>query len=230
MRSVDVRSVKGIIFDLDGTLYRMRWFMRPLLFAKLFPRSARLPRFLAVRERFAGIDHGSRDALLGAVAAGLAAREGISADAAGRWIHDRFYPAFVAVMPPQRSGRPGLAETLRLLKARGLRLAVLSDYDAVAQRLGKLRISTDNFDILTSCEAAGALKPSARPFTEIAAAWELPCESILVVGDRDDTDGEAARRAGMRFLAVGDAKRRRGAPGFRSWRETKDILRTIAES
>jgi FMN phosphatase YigB (HAD superfamily) len=217
-------DVKGIVFDLDGTLYRMRWFMRPILFAFLFPQSRRLPRFLKVRGRFAGIDLGSREALLDAVAAGLAEQENVLPGDCVRWMLDKFYPAFIATMRFQRSDRPRLVDTLRSLKSRGTRLAVLSDYHSVAERLEKLRIPLELFDTITSCEAAGALKPAARPFLEIAAAWNLAPSSILVVGDRDDTDGEAARRAGMQFLQVGDGKHLRPAGQARSWSEVREML------
>ena len=49
----------------------------------------------------------------------------------------------------------------------------------------------------------GGLKPYKECFDKVAAMLGLDNSEILIVGDRDDTDGEGARRAGMHFLLVG---------------------------
>jgi FMN phosphatase YigB (HAD superfamily) len=68
----DEERIAGVIFDLDGTLYRMTWVMRPLLTMKILPHILRLPRFLKIRQRFAGKEMGSRDELLDAISEILA--------------------------------------------------------------------------------------------------------------------------------------------------------------
>ncbi|MBN1306510.1 MAG: HAD family hydrolase [Chitinispirillaceae bacterium] len=223
-------AVKGIIFDLDGTLYRMRWFFRPLLFAVLVRNPFRLPRFLAVRSRFAGTDLGSQAVLLAALCKALSEREHASPAALHDWIRNGFYPAFIATMPLQRSGRSRLNETLQHLRIRGIKLAVLSDYDAVKERLCRLRIPTEYFDIITSCEASGALKPSVRPFLEIATAWNIAPSSMLVIGDRDDSDGIAARRAGMQFLLLGNRRGQSDATTAYRWKEARNVLMTLGNA
>ncbi|MBN1577730.1 MAG: HAD family hydrolase [Chitinispirillaceae bacterium] len=230
MHTAEYTSVKGIIFDLDDTLYRMRWFFRPLLFIALFRRPLRLPHFLAVRSRFAGTDLGSHAVFLSALCDALAKREHATPAALRDWIHNGFYPAFIATMPLQRSGRPRLRETLLHLRGCGIRLAVLSDYDAVEERLCRLRIPVDCFDIITSCEASGALKPSVRPFLAIAAAWNLAPSSILVIGDRDDSDGEAARGAGMQFLLIRSRRRQSDATTAYRWKEARKLLMTLGNA
>ena len=231
MHRRELDSVKGVIFDLDGTLYRMEWFFRPLLFALLFPHSRRLLRLMSARSRFAGVDMGSRDALLDTLCTAIADAEKTTPDAIRRWILDRFYPAFVASMPLQRYGRPRIRGTLRLLHDRGVRLAVLSDFHAVTERLGKLRLPLDCFDTIASCEESGALKPAERPFLHIASMWNIAPSSVLVVGDRDDTDGEAARKAGMRFLLMGDRRHNRSASGTAyRWKEARTMLMTLGNS
>ena len=205
--------VKGIIFDLDGTLYRMEWFFRPLVFLRLLPHSLRLLYFQYERSKLAGIDFGNRDRLFETLCNRFARRVKISPEALRRWITERFYPAFIATMRLQRSGRPQLVPLLSHLKNKGIKLAVLSDYNAVRERLKELRVPVELFDIIDSCEAAGALKPVARPFAAIAGRWNLPASAILVIGDRDDTDGAAAGAAGMQFLRI--CEKRRGRPDGR---------------
>jgi FMN phosphatase YigB (HAD superfamily) len=210
-----VTSVKGVIFDLDGTLYHMKWYMKPLMTVGLFPHFFRLPRYISVRDRFAGKDLGSGDALMQAIAQELA-RETPGATPQGMrgWITDHFYARFVAVMPLMRGSRKGLRETLSLLRNKGVMVAVLSDYARVEQRLAGLGIGADLFDLLASAESSGALKPTVRPFLEIARAWNLNPAHILVIGDREDTDGAAAENAGMQFLGISDRKQ---AGEYLSW-------------
>ncbi len=198
----ELDKVKGIIFDLDGTLYRMRWYMRPFLTIMLFPNMMRLPRFLKIRGRYAGVDLESPAALYQEVVKQLAPIEKKSEETLLRWIDKHFYKAFVDVMIFLRNSRPHVNKTLQILKQHGFKLAVLSDYDRIPERLDNLKIDKSVFTIMTSSESFGALKPSPVPFKKIAAKWNLDPSEVLVIGDRDDTDGEGARRAGMKFIHI----------------------------
>jgi FMN phosphatase YigB (HAD superfamily) len=200
------RSIRGVIFDLDGTLYVMRWRLQLYLFFALFPRGVRLPGFLAVRQTCAGIDFQSRERLLDEISGKLALRAKISPPEALRWIDQSFYLAFINVMRHFRRSRSGLSEFLTKLRSHRVKLAVLSDYGRVVERLEKLGIKTALFDSIASCEDAGALKPHTRPFLEIAREWGIYPSEIVVVGDRTDTDGIAAKSAGMQFVHVSDAR------------------------
>ncbi|MDO5577600.1 MAG: HAD family hydrolase, partial [Fibrobacter sp.] len=163
-----VSSIKGIIFDLDGTLYQMRWYMRALVTVQVFPNCLRLPHFLKIRSQFAGKDLNSREELLSEVCRQFSAKEHLSEQAALKWILNSFYPAFANTMKYLYSSRPKLNETLEMLKNSGIKLAVLSDYDLVHERLQNLSINPDHFTTITSSEVYGALKPSPRPFLQIA--------------------------------------------------------------
>jgi putative hydrolase of the HAD superfamily len=199
-------DIKGIIFDLDGTLYRMRWYLRPILTMNLFPNSLRLPRFLKIRGTFSGMEMDTGDNLMNAICDKLAIAEKCSTAEMKQWVQEKFYPSFVSAMRYFNNSRPAINETLANIKKSGYKLAVLSDYDKIYERLKLLNIDHSHFDTLTSSESSGALKPSARPFLEIAQTWNLMPEKILVIGDRDDTDGEAARGAQMQFLQITDKK------------------------
>lgn len=171
---------------------------------KMFPNSLRLPHFLKVRERFAGQDLKDRETLLQSICNDLSIVEKTSADILRSWILDTFYPGFIYTMKFQKNGRPGINQTLYGLKERNINLAVLSDYDSVNERLNNLGIDSSHFSITASCEASGALKPSPKSFLQIANRWGIPPEQLLVVGDRDDTDGAAARSARMNFIQIHD--------------------------
>ena len=90
-----------------------------------------------------------------------------------------------------------------LLNARARATPVVSDYPA-RKKLSALGV-TDLFDaIVASGEPGGpvALKPDPRGYLLAAEQVGIPAAECLVIGDRDDADGEAARRAGMQFRRV----------------------------
>ncbi len=219
-----MHNVKGIIFDLDGTLYQMRWFMRPLLACKLITHLLRLPRFLKARGHFAGVQMGSRENLLNSIALAVSKKEKCSPEEIYNWIVNSFYPAFISIMPFLKNSRPGIEEILISLRKNGLKLGVLSDYDHVSKRLEHLQISPSLFDITTSSEISGALKPCSQPFLDIANQWNICPENIMVIGDRDDTDGQAARDAGMQFIQITDSAQKSEAL---RWAELKSKLLSI---
>jgi FMN phosphatase YigB (HAD superfamily) len=219
--------IKGVVFDLDGTLYRMKWFLRPMLTFMLLPTCLRLPLYMKIRRKHMGEDRKSAAALLAVIATEMAEKTA-KGDTTKilTWIRGRFYPAFERAMPLLRRSRPGLNRTLGTLRERGIRLAVLSDFSRVAQRLAGLGIDPSLFDVLASSEDAGCLKPCPRPLLALAKEWGLRGEEMLLVGDREDTDGTAAALAGMHFLRISDL---RAVPdGAYGWQEVKQRLLALS--
>jgi FMN phosphatase YigB (HAD superfamily) len=227
---IDPSTIRGVIFDLDGTLYHMRWFMRPLLTLQLLPRLLLVPRYMAVRKKFSGRDLQSGEQLLKAMAVELSRKSiGLSESQAYRWISHSFYTAFVNVMRLMRGHRRGLADTLAGLRSRSIECAVLSDFAYIDERLDMLGIDRAHFSIRLAAESAGSLKPGARPFLQIAGSWKIEPAGIVVIGDRDDTDGEAARAAGMQFVRITDRKREPTAEALR-WEDVREWLERLGQN
>ncbi len=110
-------------------------------------------------------------------------------DAPGRWI--RLFR------------RKELLEEISDYRASGGKTALVSDYPARAklQALGAESL----FDIVVANGEDGgpnALKPSPAGYLSAARRLGVPPERCLVIGDREDADGQAARRAGMAFRLV----------------------------
>lgn len=199
------KSLKGIVFDLDGTLYHMRWFMKPMLTAKLAPGMLMLPRYMAVRKEFSGRDLQNGQALLTAMAKRLAnASKTGTTESMLQWIHKKFYKAFISCMPFLKNSRPGISDVLNLLWQKDYYLGVLSDFACITERLAGLQIDQRVFHSLVSSESEGCLKPCPRPLQMIAQSWYLKPSEIVVIGDRDDTDGLIAEAAGMHFIKITD--------------------------
>jgi putative hydrolase of the HAD superfamily len=193
---------RGVIFDLDGTLYSLR--LTKLWMALALWRSLSLLRRLnASRRAVRGVEYADREALLAAFFAELAGRAGTTVARAATWYDVEFMPAFVAMLARRAVVRPGLAGLLERLRRRGVRTAVVSDFGRVGERLSALGLDTALFDDLVAAEDHGVLKPSAVPFVAVARRWALDAAEVVVVGDREDLDAASARAAGMDFVGVG---------------------------
>ncbi|HTO71972.1 MAG TPA: HAD family hydrolase [Myxococcota bacterium] len=98
--------------------------------------------------------------------------------------------------------RSFLAE-LAAFRAAGGRAALVSDYPA-RDKLEALGV-TALFDTVVACGEPGgprSMKPSPEGVLSAAARLGVAPALCLVIGDREDADGEAAKRAGMRFRRI----------------------------
>lgn len=107
---------------------------------------------------------------------------------------------------------PDAAPLLRRLRARGLRILVVSNFDArvrdVLAALGLLPL----IDRVTISSEAGAAKPDPRIFATALAAAALAPEHVLHVGDTAREDLAAARAAGLDVVLVGGEELAAEAP------------------
>ena len=100
--------------------------------------------------------------------------------------------------------RRGLIEEIRHFRERGGRTALVTDYPAGA-KLDALGAS-ELFEVVVSSGEPGGpkrLKPDPEGYLLAAAALGIEPSHCLVIGDRDDADGEAARAAKMAFRRIG---------------------------
>jgi HAD superfamily hydrolase (TIGR01509 family) len=102
-----------------------------------------------------------------------------------------------------RAKRKQLLESLAAYRKVGGRIALVSDYPAS----GKLRAlaATHLFDVVVSNGEPGGpsrLKPHPEGYLTAATRLGIEPSRCLVIGDRDDADGAAARSAGMSFHLV----------------------------
>ena len=92
----------------------------------------------------------------------------------------------------------GALETATALRARGLELAVVSNWDiGLAEQLERIGAASLFTTVVTSAEA-GAAKPDPGPFRLALDRLGVAAGRALHVGD-EDGDEDGARVAGMRF-------------------------------
>lgn len=186
-----------VVFDMDGTLYdqrRLRLRMAALLAAEVLrTRSLAVPRVLAAFRR-------QREALAQAEAGDFLHRQyqlpGHSPDAVRalvrEWMERR-------PLPLLRSCRVrGADRLLAALCARGA-AALFSDYPVDA-KLASLGLAAT---YRISAEETGRPKPAPAGLQHLMDRAGTSPGRTLMIGDRPDRDGEAARRAGVRCLIRG---------------------------
>jgi HAD superfamily hydrolase (TIGR01549 family) len=99
--------------------------------------------------------------------------------------------------------RRGLLQEVWDFRKRGGKTAVVSDYPAQA-KLEAMRIAHLFDVVIASGESPEPLrlKPWPGGYLRAAATLRVQPQDCLVIGDRVDADGQAARRAGMAFRRV----------------------------
>jgi HAD superfamily hydrolase (TIGR01549 family) len=99
--------------------------------------------------------------------------------------------------------RRGLIREIAEFRQSGGRTALVSDYPASLKL--KALGAADLFDVVVASGEIGGpprLKPAPDGYLLAAHRLGVDPADCLVIGDRIDTDGEAARRAGMTFRKV----------------------------
>jgi FMN phosphatase YigB (HAD superfamily) len=197
----DWSGIRLVVFDVDGTLYR-QWpvrlrMARDILLHAIFQRNltviTALSKYRRIKERLSEKQVDDFEPIL---VADTAAATGISPEAVraivSEWIDQRPLPYVAA------SRYPGLAELFAGLRSSGKSIGILSDYPAAA-KLMVLKL-TANHIVFSGDYGVGLLKPHPRGVETLIRAAGVTPGATLVIGDRAERDGLAARRAGARAL------------------------------
>ena len=190
------------LVDLDGTLYHARplkLLMAGELLLSGLPVLSVIREFRHAHEELRERGQGAPESDPFQLQLGMAAeRLGKSTESIEptirRWMVER--PG--KWLRPLR--RRSLIREIEAFRARGGRCALVSDYPA-RQKLSALGL-TELFEVVVaSGESQGPtrLKPDPSGYLTAARLLGLDPAECLVVGDRDDADGAAARAAGMAF-------------------------------
>lgn len=199
-----LKNIRGVILDLDGTLYnqkRLRIWMALDLFCRYLFSPWRLKdvlilfHFRRIRESLAEAGEGdvSKQQLL--LTAGKC---NCSVQQVETVVEEWMYRRPLQNLP---SCRYSFVDTLlSWVEEQQIMVAVLSDYPTKG-KLEALRL-TDVISYSSVDPNINSLKPDPAGLLYICQTWNLLPGECLVIGDRDERDGEAARRAGMHYVIV----------------------------
>ncbi|MFO8041690.1 MAG: HAD family hydrolase [Alkalispirochaeta sp.] len=196
--------IRGVAFDIDGTLYPNRRMYRASLGIVL--SHLRLFRAFGAARKDVRTRHPIAD-LRRETAELTAQRLKISPDEATQRIDEVIYRRWERVL-----GRvplyPGVTDLLTELRRRGVPLAAMSDFP-VTGKLELLGIET-YWDVAFSAEDVGYLKPNVEPFEELEQRMGLRAREILYVGNSYHYDVLGAAAAGFRTAHLGGDARKPG--------------------
>lgn len=203
-----LRPWAALCLDLDGTLAEVE--RRRV---RLWPELLRHPRLLLALQPALRALRGTRhrdldDALARDLASRCAAEVSRARQFSDRLLREVWPATFTDAVPP-----PAVALLLRTARELGCPVAVFSDHPALA----KLQANPDHpashsMHPVVDGHGLGALKPLPDGLIAVAAQLGQPTSRILLVGDREDTDGRAAAAAGAGFLSVAQLSALLGAP------------------
>jgi putative hydrolase of the HAD superfamily len=96
---------------------------------------------------------------------------------------------------------PGVPETLAALKAKGMKLGIVSNAPKIQAwtRLAYMDMHKI-FDFVVTAEDVGEEKPGKLPFKEALKELGLPAEQVIMVGDDPKRDMAPAKALGMRTV------------------------------
>lgn len=206
-----MNSIKAIIFDLDGTLYESRHFPLRLILADPLHictlAAERKCRKQLRGRQFASAQEYYRELF-------LLMGEG-SPEKAGRcrkWFFDRYLPAQIRIIRESFGPRKDVKALMEKLSADGYKVAVLSDYGAVDEKLAACGLSSGMFFTVAESAELGSLKPDRNVFLNICSRMGVEPSEALMVGDKVSTDGGAID-AGLQFIHIIDNEKDRGKSG-----------------
>ena len=177
---------EAVFFDLDGTLYDKRGLSARLIWAAL-RRGRPCLRLLSlerrIRRALAGQKAGFKDLF-----EGIAAKAGLPVEEVRSWYNEWYMPAMIEALRHYRPNESVMAK-VRMFKAAGAKVAILSDYGCVREKFEALGGDPAIFDALLDAPSLGGFKPCPDMFRAACASLGADPARCALVGDRPDTDG-----------------------------------------
>ena len=192
-----MKMYKLVVFDLDGTLYDKRGLsLRMVLHAPWDVVKMRAER--QTRARMKGLWLGTEN-FVQTYNEQLAQRMGCSPLQAKEWYEQRYMPLMVKLIGKYQPLGEWVLPFVQDCQHKGIKMVVLSDYGFAKEKLQALGLEPSLFDWVVSAPELGGLKPAAELMHHVAERMGVAVEDCLVIGDREDTDGEMARRSRAQF-------------------------------
>lgn len=196
--------MKAVIFDVDGTLYDQRK-LRLRILSDMVAGAIRNPftvydfkiiwDFRRARER----NQFSRETNIAEKQYSWgAACSHVSETRVRQVVRKWMYERPLRYLPACRY--KGVRALFQDLSKRKVRTGIFSDYPA-EEKMEALGLQADAV-VCALDRDVDRLKPDPRGLQVTADRLGIPISDCLFIGDREDKDGECARRAGMRFFLV----------------------------
>lgn len=190
-------EIKAIAFDIDGTLYP-QWKLLTTSLGFYIKNYSLVRNYWAVRHHLRDPDYmyeaEGRSGLLRHQAELVAQAQHKDPKELEELIRQKVYGDWEESFQSMRLFS-GVSTLLEKLKAKGYKLAAMSDFP-VDKKLGYFGLA-QYWDTAITSEDSGYLKPHPEPFLYLSQQMGLPCDEILYVGNSYRNDVEGAKAVGM---------------------------------
>ena len=199
INTIPFTDFDAVVLDLDGTLYQkphMVWHMmvgdRCHLLELAGERIA--------RTWIAGRHYESQDAFYQSFFWKIAQWMPFSPKHAKKWYFTHYLPTMLKVIQRYYRLSDWVQPLVEKAKAAGAKVVVYSDYEMMAEKFAILGFDASPLDFAICASELGGAKPCKESMEALLKMLKVKASRTLVIGDRDKTDGEAARRVGARFI------------------------------
>ena len=198
-------EIKAVIFDLDGTLYNkshlhIHIILNQLIRGKLFI----LKREREIRAMIKGQYFGNEESFYDNFF------KHIGKENARNWYFDCYMPQMAKILRKHYCLAPWVKEYILSLRNKGTKIVVFSDYGFVEEKLDAIGFDRQWADYLFDAPYLGGLKPCREAFMNVCKKIGIAPQDCLMIGDREDTDGDGARSVGMQFAKINNATKPEG--------------------
>ena len=195
-----------VFFDLDGTLYEnreLKWRMPLSAFGG--PGTLRNLRLMAAERGCRRTIARGPQGLAGydTLFSLMSSKTGVPAEQVREWFSGWYMPLMVRQIARHCKPREGVVERIETLRREGVRVAILSDYGFIREKLDALGIDPGLFEALLDAPSLGGFKPSPDVFRAACQCLDCAPQDAIMVGDRPDTDG-GSEAVGVRFRNIKD--------------------------
>ncbi len=188
-----------LVFDLDGTLYNKHLLPLYLIWACRSSLSL-LKAERKARKQLKGVYCGSQEAFYSRLFKAMAEACGTTTEHTAKWYNETYMPAMVSALQNHYTADAFLMSQLSEWRQQGKRLVVYSDYGETAAKLQAIGLDCALFDAVLDAPSLGGLKPAVQGMESILKQFDVTPTQAVMIGDRPDTDGELAARAGVRYI------------------------------
>ena len=206
------RNYSLFIFDLDGTLYDQRKLRRKMtirLILKLvfFQISINDLKIISEFRKQRELHKGEQSFTLESDQYKWCAEEtGLPTEKLRNVIEEYMYRFPLKYL--EKFMYPGVKSVFTYLKKGNYKIAVYSDFP-IEDKLTAMKLEAD-YTLYSTHPSINQFKPNKYGLLKICQDLNVAVENTVFIGDRNDTDGESARMAGIKFLLVDINEARKG--------------------
>lgn len=188
---------QAVIFDLDGTLYDKSLLSIRLVLSQLAKgKLLYLKQEQKVRKLLKGQHFNSKSEFYDAFFRVFNKKN------AKEWYFDEYLPNMVDILKKHYKIESWVVSKFQDLKKGGIKTVVFSDYEFAKEKLTALGFDVKLADYIVSAPELGGLKPCKESFEKLCQIIDVMPEDCLMIGDREDTDGDGARSTNMQWKNI----------------------------